>query len=212
LSTEPGDLKPLAETSMFGANKYRTRAARRSGSRSRWTHEFAHRFALAAVALWCWTGYAAADDVPAASTAPIKIAVFPFELEDFSAAAGQGSSPDETSYMAQSTEEAKKQLLQSGRYSLIDTAGADIGAAKGQGLRNCRGCEAAIALKLGADQSLIGVVTKISMAEYVVDLQVRDARTGAVVSRFTTGLRMGAHDAWFRGVRSLMKNHMLASQ
>ena len=93
-----------------------------------------------------------------------------------------------------------------------DTAGADIGPAKGQGLRNCRGCEAAIALKLGADQSLIGVVTKISMAEYVVDFQVRDARTGAVVSRFTTGLRMGAHDAWFRGVRSLMKNHMLASE
>ena len=44
------------------------------------------------------------------------------------------------------------------------------------------------------------------MAEYVVDLQVRDARTGAVVSRFTTGLRMGAHDAWFRGVRSLMRH------
>jgi hypothetical protein len=188
---------------MFGANKYRNRAARRS--RSRWTHAFAHRFALAAVVLCCWPGYAAA-------AAPIKIAVFPFELEDFSAAAGQGSSPDETSYMAQSTEEAKKQLLQSGRYSLIDTAGADIRAAKGQGLRNCRGCEGAIALKLGADQSLIGVVTKISMAEYVVDFQVRDARTDAVVSRFTTGLRMGAHDAWFRGVRSLMKNHMLASE
>jgi hypothetical protein len=115
---------------MFGANKYRIRAARRS--RSRWTHKLARRFALAAVVLWCWAGSAAADDVPAAATAPIKIAVFPFELEDFSAAAGQGSSPDETSYMAQSTEEARKQLLQSGRYSLIDTAGADIGAAKGR--------------------------------------------------------------------------------
>jgi Protein of unknown function (DUF2380) len=207
---------------MFETSKRGTHAARDfhraspefrdACGRVRWTSKLAHRFVLAAVVLWCWAGYAAADDVPAAATAPIKIAVFAFELEDFSAAAEQGASPDETSYMAQSTEEAKKQLLQSGRYSLIDTAGADIGAAKGQGLRNCRGCEAAIALKLGADQSLIGVVTKISMAEYVVDFQVRDARTGAVVSRFTTGLRMGAHDAWFRGVRSLMKNHMLASQ
>jgi hypothetical protein len=179
--------------------------------RNRWTHKVTHRLGVAAVIVWCWTGYAAADE-PVASTAPIKIAVFAFELEDFSAAAEQGSSPDETSYMAQSTEEAKRQLLQSGRYSLIETAGADMGAAKGQGLRNCRGCEAAISMKLGADQSLIGVVTKISMAEYVVDLQVRDARTGAVIGRFTTGLRMGAHDAWFRGVRSLMKNSMLASK
>jgi hypothetical protein len=197
---------------MLETSKYGNRAPRDFHGRLRWTHSVARLLGLAAIVLWCWADYAAADDVSAAAAAPIKIAVFPFELEDFSAAAGQGSSPDETSYMAQSTEEAKKQLLQSGRYSLIDTAGADIGPAKGQGLRNCRGCEAAIALKLGADQSLIGVVTKISMAEYVVDLQVRDARTGAVVSRFTTGLRMGAHDAWFRGVRSLMKNHMLASQ
>jgi hypothetical protein len=47
------------------------------------------------------------------------------------AAAKQG----EASYLAQSAEEAKQQLLQSGRY-LIDTSDADIGAAKGQGLRN----------------------------------------------------------------------------
>ena len=207
---------------MSETGKYGNRAARNFSQaspesrdacgRNRWAHKLARRFGLAAVVVWCWVGHAAADDVPVAATAPIKIAVFAFELEDFSAAAEQGSSPDETSYMVQSTEEAKKQLLQSGRYALIDTAGADIGAAKGQGLRNCRGCEAAIARKLGADQSLIGVVTKISMAEYVVNFQVRDARTGAVVSTFTTGLRMGAHDAWFRGVRSLMKNHMLASQ
>jgi hypothetical protein len=114
--------------------------------------------------------------------------------------------------LAQATEEAKHQLLQSGRYSLIDTAGADTAAAQGEGLRNCRGCEAPIAMKLGADQALIGVVTKISMTEYVVQLQVRDAGNGSVVSKFTTGLRMGASDSWFRGVRWLMKNRMLASR
>lgn len=179
--------------------------------RNRWTHRVAHRFGLAALVLCCWTGYAAAD-VPATATAPIKIAVFAFELEDFSAAAEHGSSPIETSYLAQSTEEAKKQLLQSGRYSLIDTAGADIGAAKGQGLRNCGGCEADIAMKLGADQALIGVVTKISMTEYTVRFQVSDARKGAVVSSFSTDLRMGTNDSWFRGVRWLMKNRMLAAK
>ncbi len=162
--------------------------------------------AFTALILCYWTGSAAT------ATEPIKIAVFPFELEEFSAAAGQGSSPDESSFLAQSTDEAKQQLLQSGRYSLIDTAGADIAAAKGQGLRNCNGCEAPIALQLGADQALIGVVTKISMTEYVVQLQVRDARSGEVVSKYSTGLRMGANYSWSRGVRSLMKNEMLAPQ
>ena len=196
---------------MFAAREYGSHAAQ-DCHRSRRTHELARRLGLAAVVAWCWTGYAGADDAPAASTAPIKIAVFAFELEDFSAAAAEGSSPDVTAALAQSTEEAKQQLLQSGRYSLIDTAGADNGAAKGQGLRNCNGCEAPIAMKLGADQALIGVVTKISMTEYVVQLQVRDAQNGAVISKFTTGLRMGANDAWFRGVRWLIKNGMLASQ
>ena len=163
------------------------------------------RFGIIGLIL-CWTAYAAAAD------APIKIAVFPFELEDFSAAKGQGTSPVETSYLAQSTEEAKQQLLQSGRYSLVDTAGADISAAKGQGLRNCNGCEAAIAMKLGADQTLIGVVTKISMMEYVVQFKVSDARTGAVISSFTTGLRMGADYSWSRGARWLVQNRMLAAK
>ena len=170
----------------------------------------ARRIGLAAVVLCCWAGVATADEVPGASTAPVKIAVFPFEIEDFSAAHEQGSSPDVTAYLAQSTEEAEKQLAQSGRYTVIDTAAADLGAAKEHGLRNCGGCEAAIAKTLGADQALIGVVTKISMTEYNVRIQVSDAQSGAVVSRLATNLRMGTGDSWFRGVRSLMKNRMLA--
>jgi hypothetical protein len=118
----------------------------------------------------------------------------------------------EISYLAQSTEEARQQLLQSGRYSLVDTTAADVSAAQGRGLRNCNGCEAGIALKLGADQALIGVVTKISMMEYVVQFRVSDARKAAILSSFTTGLRMGADYSWSRGVRSLMKNQMLAAK
>ena len=173
-----------------------------------WPHEVIHRLGLAAVVLCCWIGYAAA------AAAPVKIAVFPFELEDFSPAVKQGGTsqpvPSTEEALAQSTEEAKQQLLQSGRYSIIDTAGADLGAAKGQGLRNCGGCEADIAMKLGADQALIGVVTKISMMEYTVRIQVSDARNGEIVSRFATDFRMGADYSWSRGVRSLMKNRMLA--
>ena len=168
------------------------------------------RLGLAAVALYCWTVYAAADSPPPA-TSPIKIAVFEFELEDFSAA-GQTKSVPETSYLAQATNEAEQQLRASGRYTIIDAVHSDISAAKGQGLRNCRGCEAPIALSLGADEALIGVVTKISMTEYTVRLLVSDARNGQIVSDYSTDLRMGADYSWSRGVRWLMQNRMLVSK
>jgi hypothetical protein len=50
------------------------------------------------------------------------------------------------------------------------------------------------------------------MTDYVMQLQVRDARSGEVVSKYSTGLRMGANYSWSRGVRSLMKNEMLATE
>ncbi|HEY5809510.1 MAG TPA: DUF3280 domain-containing protein [Povalibacter sp.] len=163
---------------------------------------WARAVGLAAVVLCSWSGQATAAD------APIKIAIFPFELEDFSAA----TSPGSNAHLVQATDEAKLQLLKSGRYDVIDTTGADLGAAKEQGLRNCSGCEAAIARKLGADQALIGVVSKISNTEYVIKLQVSDARTGEIVARFTSDLLMGANYSWSRGVRSVLQNQMLTAQ
>ena len=143
--------------------------------------------------------YAAANSFPS-PTPPIKIAVFEFELEDFSAA-GQTKSVPETSYLAQATDEAEQQLRASGRYTVIDAVHSDISAAKGQGLRNCGGCEAPIALSLGADEALIGVVTKISMTEYTVRFRISNAQNGELISTYSTDLRMGADYSWSRGVR-----------
>ena len=145
-------------------------------------------------------------------SAPIRIAVFDFELEDFSAAGGAAPNAVDSKYLAQATVEARHKLADSGRYALVDTARADLAAAQGHGLRNCRGCDAPIAAKLGADQSMIGVVTKISMTEYTVTVQVSDARKGTVIQSFSTGLRMGAGYSWARGVTWLMTKRVLASR
>jgi hypothetical protein len=170
-----------------------------------------HRLGLAALALSCWVMCAAADSLP--SPAPlIKIAVFEFELEDFSAAGQAKSAAPETPHLAEATDEAEQQLRASGRYAVIDATHSDISAAKGQGLRNCGGCEAPIALSLGADEALIGVVTRISMTEYAVRFRVSDARNGELISTYSTDLRMGADYSWSRGVRWLMQNRMLASK
>jgi hypothetical protein len=44
------------------------------------------------------------------SPSPIKIAVFPFEFDDISAASQAGSAPNEAKFLFDSTEEAKRLL------------------------------------------------------------------------------------------------------
>ncbi|MGH6847005.1 MAG: DUF3280 domain-containing protein, partial [Methylocella sp.] len=141
---------------------------------------------------------------------PVKLAIFDFELEDFSAG-GQviGESPAGTAELKLATSEARRLIAQSGRYSLVDISSADAEAVKAHGLRKCNGCEAAIARKLGADQSLIGVVTRISRMEYTAGFRIRDARNGAVIFNKQTDLRMGANYSWSRGVDWLIKNRLL---
>jgi hypothetical protein len=154
--------------------------------------------------LWLCAGCAAAAD----AAGPIKIAVFSFELEEHGPASKGGEAP----HLAQATEEAKKQLAASGRYTLVDASAADLSLAKGLPLRECGGCEAAIARKLGADQALVGVVSRISNTEYLVKLQISDARSGEVISKLASELRMGADYSWSRGVRSVIQNDLLAAQ
>lgn len=146
----------------------------------------------------------------AAAPAPIKLAIFDFELEDSSAgAAATGETPSDTIQLTSVTNEVRQLFAQSGRYRLIDVGSADAAAVKAHTLRECNGCDAGIALKLGAEQSFVGVVKRISRTEYMVRFQIRDAPTGAVVSDEDSGLRMGADYSWSRGAARLIKDRLL---
>jgi hypothetical protein len=122
----------------------------------------------------------------AAEPSPIKIAVFDFELNDTSG--GSGIIPQDA----------------------VDTSAA--GSAPKGGYQSCRGCESGVASKLGADQSMVGLVTRLNRVEHAVQIVVRDARTGALVSNHYTGLRMGANYAWPRAVKWLVENSVLAAR
>jgi hypothetical protein len=151
-----------------------------------------------------------ASGARAETAPPIKIAVFDFELEDYSAGGGViGETPEDIAQLKRATDEARQLLAQSGRYVLVDVSHADAEPAKAQSLRNCSGCEADIANKLGADQSFVGVVARSSRTEYAVGFQIRDARDGSMVFKQQTDLRMGTNDSWNRGVIRLMKNTLL---
>jgi hypothetical protein len=65
----------------------------------------------------------ASPTTAAESATPTKIAVFDFELDDHSA--GGGIIPEDAvdrAYLKQSTDEAKRQLLASVRFTIVDTA------------------------------------------------------------------------------------------
>ena len=102
---------------------------------------------------------AAAETRPA----PTKVAVYAFELEDFSAG-GAYFPPDERdkAYVEQATQEAARQLAGSGRYAIVDMGGATDEPVKPRTMRSCNGCIGPITRKLGAEQAVLGIITRIS--------------------------------------------------
>jgi hypothetical protein len=147
------------------------------------------------------------------AVAPIKLAVFDFELEDFSGGAGIiPESDQDREQLRLATETTRRLLAESGRYSLVDVSRADGADVSGHSLRLCDGCDAAIAGKLGADQSLVGIVSRITRTDYAVTFKLRDTRTGAPIAVEQTDLRIGANYSWNRGAAWLIKNRLLEKQ
>jgi len=153
-----------------------------------------------------------AAPTPAAALAPVKLAVFPFELDDTSASADTtGDTASDVSGLADTTAAIRQLLAQGARYQIVDVSTASADVAKSHALHACSGCDAQIALGLGADQSLVGVIRRISRTEYIVGFQLRDAHSGAVIATGDSGLRMGANYSWSRGATRLVRDHLLES-
>jgi len=140
---------------------------------------------------------------------PIKIAVFAFELEDLSpAAALPGKTANAAATMEKVSSAARQELGQSGRYAVIDGSNFAAQPVTEKSLRNCEGCEAGIAVELGAQQSLIGVVRKVTQTDYYVVVRIRDAQTGRIVDQQEANFA-GDEEGWPSGVRMLIRHQVL---
>jgi len=161
------------------------------------------RAALLAPAALCAAGSVALR--AAEAPAPVHIAVFAFELVDATPSQELlGKSTSETGTLAKVSQAAREQLEQSGRYRVIDAS-----QATDKRLGDCDGCEAALALKLGADQSLLGVVKRVTQTDYYVLIQIRDAHTGKLLDQQGANFA-GSEEGWASGVRVLIRHQILA--
>ena len=157
----------------------------------------------------CVDPLGAAVDPPPRRPAVVKLAVFDFELDDSSpAAAILGSTTSSAAAMDQVSEAARHMFERSGRYLLVDVSDSDAKPVKDKALRNCDGCEAPIALNLGAEQAVVGVVKRITQTDYYVSVQITDARTGKVLNQQSANFA-GGPDGWASGVRILLKHQVL---
>lgn len=157
-------------------------------------------------------GLSSVQPSKAAEPEPVKIAVFDFVLDDRSA--GRGiieQDPIDTESLQLATEEARRLIVDSGHYSVVDTSSVVAEMLAAGGVQHCNGCEGPLAKKLGADQAMVGVFTRVSRTEYTLQILIRDTETDAVVANASTGLRMGANYSWPRGVKWLMNNRILAA-
>ncbi len=139
----------------------------------------------------------------------MKIAVFDFELDDLSAASVLlGQSTTSSASLTKVSETARKELAKSGRYVVIDPGQDGAELAKDKTIKDCDGCDTAVAARLGADQSLIGVVRRVSQTDYYVIVQVRDAHSGKVVAQEAANFA-GGEEGWASGVRMLIDHQLL---
>jgi len=153
------------------------------------------------------SGLAAEADKPTA----VKLAVFDFELEDASPTATyQGTSTSSPESLDKVSSAARGELAQSGRYLLVDVSKADAKPLTEKTLRKCDGCEAGIALQLGAEQSLLGVVIRATATDYYILIRIRDARTGKILDQESANFA-GSEEGWASGARMLIRHQLLAT-
>jgi hypothetical protein len=141
---------------------------------------------------------------------PRKVAVFEFELLDTSLqGAVNGAQADEQRRLKDVTEQLRKALTQSGDFEVLDIAPVNA-AAHASNLQNCGGCDVQFAQKLGADLAITGLVQKVSALILNMNIYLRDAHTGKLVTAMSADFRGNTDESWSRAMNYLVRNRLLA--
>ena len=139
-----------------------------------------------------------------------RVAVFDFELVDTSLQGEvDGPRTDEQRRLLNTSDQVRKALTESGRFAVLDIAPVNA-AAHGSNLQACGGCEVQLAERLGADLAITGVVQKVSNLILNINIYLRDARTGQLMTSMSADFRGNTDESWSRAASYLLRNRLLA--
>ena len=142
--------------------------------------------------------------------APLKVAVFDFELFDTSLE-GEKNGPraDEQDRLLRTSDQLRNGLADSGKFVIVDVTPLKS-EVQGRNLQACGGCDVKFAQQLGADLAITGVVQKVSNLILSMNIYVRDAHTGSLIAGMNADFRGNTDESWSRTVSYLLRNRLLA--
>ena len=148
--------------------------------------------------------------LPASALEPKSLALLDFEVIDEMRAYATEEARRETDQRAALiSAELARELERRGMYRVLDHAPAAklIERLKASyELRACNGCELDIAKALGAERVALCWVQKVSNLILNVNIEVRDAASGATLYAKSVDIRGNTDESWLRGVRRLVDN------
>lgn len=138
-------------------------------------------------------------------TAGEKLALFPFELVNTGILPTQ---PEEAARVRM-VEEISRQRLSEAGFELVDLTPVAEAVAKVHALRDCNGCELELARRADARLAAVGWVQKVSNLILNINLQIRDAGSGAMVVLGSVDIRGNTDESWRRGIEYLLKYRIM---
>jgi len=141
---------------------------------------------------------------------PPKVAVFDFELLDTSLQGEvNGPQADEQRRLKDVSQQLRNALAEAGKFVVIDIAPVNA-AAHASNLQACGGCDVQLAQQLGADLAITGLVQKVSALILNMNIYLRDAHTGQLITSMSADFRSNTDESWSRTMSFLLRNRLLA--
>ncbi len=139
-----------------------------------------------------------------AQAAPLRAAIFDFELDDTSlqGAMAVSNAPDQAR-LARLTTQLRDALTRSERYTSVDLAPV-AAEARATNLQACGACAISLAHKLSAQVAVTGWVQKVSNLILNINVEIRDVTTGTIVQGGSVDIRGDTDESWSRGLRFLI--------
>jgi hypothetical protein len=174
-------------------------------------HAAMRAFVLGYISALSLLELAALAPSPSSAAVPVRAAVFDFEWIDTSLEGAMGGlRQDEQQRLQELGARLRRELAVSGRFEPVDiTPLAE--EARHSNLQACGGCDARMAKSLGAQLAITGTVQKVSNLILNINIYMRDAETGRLLSVSSADMRGNTQESWMRTLDWLVKNRLLAN-